>query len=126
VMPGKFTEDQLVEQPAIALFAELGWTTVNAMHETLGPDGTLGRATQQEVVLGRHLKAALTTLNPDLPSSGIALAVDELTKDRSAMDPIRANRELHQLIRDGVPVKVRVDDGSESASSSDHCTVAAA
>jgi type I restriction enzyme R subunit len=24
-----YTEDQLVEQPAIGLFAELGWTTVS-------------------------------------------------------------------------------------------------
>ena len=29
-----YTEDQLVEQPAIALFAELGWQTVSAMEET--------------------------------------------------------------------------------------------
>jgi len=27
-MPHADTEDQLVEQPAIGLFAELGWTTV--------------------------------------------------------------------------------------------------
>ena len=26
---GKFTEDQLVEQPAIHLFGELGWDTVS-------------------------------------------------------------------------------------------------
>ncbi len=30
---------QLVEQPAIELFAELGWETVNAYHETFGADG---------------------------------------------------------------------------------------
>lgn len=34
-----YTEDQLVEQPAIGLFAELGWSTVSAMEEILGPDG---------------------------------------------------------------------------------------
>ncbi len=28
-----YTEDQLAEQPAIALFAELGWTTVSALDE---------------------------------------------------------------------------------------------
>ena len=31
-----YTEHQLVEQPAIALFAELGWTTVSAMEEVFG------------------------------------------------------------------------------------------
>ena len=35
-----YTEDQLVEQPAIALFAELGWQTVSAMDEVFGPSGT--------------------------------------------------------------------------------------
>ena len=29
-----YTEDQLVEQPAIGLFAELGWKTVKADEET--------------------------------------------------------------------------------------------
>ena len=32
-MPHAYTEDQLVEQPAIGLFAELGWSTVSAMEE---------------------------------------------------------------------------------------------
>jgi len=31
-----YTEDQLVEQPAIGLFAELGWTTVSALEEIFG------------------------------------------------------------------------------------------
>lgn len=36
-MPHDYTEDQLVEQPAIGLFAELGWATVSAfqnLHQT--------------------------------------------------------------------------------------------
>jgi type I restriction enzyme R subunit len=37
--PHPYTEDQLVEQPAIALLAELGWTTVNALDEVVGLDG---------------------------------------------------------------------------------------
>ncbi len=35
-MPHAYTEDQLVEQPAIGLFAELGWQTVSAMEEVFG------------------------------------------------------------------------------------------
>jgi hypothetical protein len=34
IMPHAYTEDQLVEQPAIGLFAELGWSTVSALEET--------------------------------------------------------------------------------------------
>jgi len=32
-----FTEEQLVEQPAIGLFAELGWATVLALGASLLP-----------------------------------------------------------------------------------------
>ena len=31
-----YTEDQLVEQPAIGSFAELGWATVSALEEIFG------------------------------------------------------------------------------------------
>ncbi len=36
-----WTKDQLVEQPAIGLFAALGWQTVSAMEETPVTGGTL-------------------------------------------------------------------------------------
>jgi len=32
-----FTEEQLVEQPSIGLFAELGWITVSALEVSLLP-----------------------------------------------------------------------------------------
>lgn len=41
-MPHAYTDDQLVEQPAIGLFAELGWHTVSAIEEVFGATGTLG------------------------------------------------------------------------------------
>ena len=112
--PGKFTEDQIVEQPAVALFSELGWQVLNAYHEVLGTDGTLGRDNQSQVVLVRRLRAALEKLNPDLPPTAIAQAIDQVTRDRSAMGYVRANREVYDLVRDGVRVKVRREDGSES------------
>jgi type I restriction enzyme R subunit len=101
-----YTEDQLVEQPAIGLFAELGWTIAfGNPHpgplpccapsppplpegEELGKGvwvdetGMFGRETKGEVVLVARLRAALERLNPALPSEAIAAAVDELTRDR--------------------------------------------
>ena len=56
-MPHAYTEDQLVEQPAIHLFAELGWSTVSAMEEVLGTGGTLQRETTGDVVLASPLIA---------------------------------------------------------------------
>jgi hypothetical protein len=38
-MPHAYTEDQLVEQPAIGLFAELGWQSVSALEEVFGIGG---------------------------------------------------------------------------------------
>ena len=85
-----YTEDQLVEQPAIGLFAELGWA-VAGPPPTAGvageprDAGLLGRETKGEVVLVSRLRAALERLNPALPPEAITAAVDELTRDRSAM-----------------------------------------
>lgn len=36
-----YTESHLVKQPAIGLFAALGWQTVSAMKETFGVVGTI-------------------------------------------------------------------------------------
>ncbi len=44
-----YSENTLLEQPAIALFPELGWRTVSAMGEVFGPSGTLGRETSGDV-----------------------------------------------------------------------------
>ena len=108
-----YTEDQLVEQPAIGLFAELGWTTVSAMEEILGPDGTLGRETKGEVVLASRLRAALIKLNPSLPPEAITTAMDDLTRDRSAMSLEAANREVYQLLKEGIKVSIaESEDGS--------------
>lgn len=63
-----YTESQLVEQPAIGLFAALGWQMVSARSEILGSGGTLGRETKGEVVLVDRLRAALGKLNLALPS----------------------------------------------------------
>lgn len=93
-MSRAYTEDQLVEQPAIGLFSELGWQTVSALEEIFGADGTLGRESSGEVVLVSRLHAALERLNPQLPPEAIAAAVDELTRDRSAMLLEQANREV--------------------------------
>ncbi len=101
-----YTEDQLVERPAVALFAELGWQTVSAMDEKFGESGTLRRETRGEVVLLSRLRAALTRLNPLLPETAIGTAVDELTRDRSAMSLEAANRDVYRLLKDGIAVSV--------------------
>ena len=111
-----YSEDSLVEQPAIALFAELGYDTVNAFHEKLGEQGTLGRSDQGEVILRPRLRAALARLNPGMPGEALDSAVEEIARDRSALNPVTANREIYRLLKDGV--KVRVPDETATRSTS--------
>ena len=105
-MSHAYTEDQLVEQPAIGLFAELGWKTVSALEETFGSSGTLKRETKGEVVLLSRLHTALERLNPLLPPEALIAAVDKLTRNRSAMSLEAANREVYLFLKEGIKVSV--------------------
>ena len=96
------SEDAAIEQPTIALFAELGWETLNCYHENFGPLSPLGRETMGDVVLPNRLKATIEKLNPGLAPEAAEIAVQELTKDRSAMSPARANQAVYKLLKDGV------------------------
>ncbi|RPO09516.1 type I restriction endonuclease subunit R [Pseudomonas aeruginosa] len=106
-----YSEDTLVEQPAIALFESLGWETGNLYAEWTGSSSSEGRQTQQDVVLEGRLRAALSKLNPDLPSDAITLVVEELARDRSKLLPVNANQEVYRLLKDGVPVSVTDEHG---------------
>ena len=105
-MPHANTEDQLVERPAIQLFAAMGWEPVSALDEVMGPTGTLGRETTAEVVLTPRLRAALERLNPTAPSEALAIAIESLTRNRSTMSPVAANREVYDLLKHGISVSV--------------------
>jgi type I restriction enzyme R subunit len=91
-MPHAYSEDQLVEQPVIGLFAELGWRTVSALEETFGVTGTLLLETKGEVVLVSRFRTALERSNASrmghlaMPPEAVTPAVDELTRDRSTMN----------------------------------------
>ena len=104
--PHAYSEDQLVEQPAIGLLAELGWQTLSAQDESFGVGGTLGRETRGEVVLVERLRAALIRFNPALPPEAISSAIDALVRDRSAMNLEAANREVYRLLKEGITVSV--------------------
>ena len=105
-MPHAYSEDQLVEQPALQLLASLGWRTASAMEEVFGVEGTLGRETPGESVLLPLLRNALGRLNPSFPASALDAAVTALTRDRSAMSLSAANQDVYLLLKEGVPVSV--------------------
>ncbi len=112
--------EEALEQATLALFAELGWETVNAYDEVYGETpgaGTggpyLGRETRNEVILRSRLEAALAHLNPDLPPETFQQAIEQLTRDRSAMTLVHANREIYHLLKEGIPATFRDADGEE-------------
>ena len=88
-----YSEDTLVEQPAIKLLAELGWEMVRSRD--------LNRETQSDAILTARLRPALKRLNPHVPPEAIDQAIAEITRDRSQMSLVAANRELYHLLKNG-------------------------
>lgn len=102
--PAGYTEDALIERPAIELLASLGWKLFNAYGEFDHGASTLGRETRAEVILVARLRPALQRLNPNATPEALSIAIEELLRDRSRMSPAAANREIYYLLKNGVRV----------------------
>ena len=101
------TENDL-EQTCIEWFRELGWEYVHG--ETISPGGFAPeRAHYNEVVLAPRFRAALESLNPDLPTSAIDDA-EKRVRQFAGQSLVEANRDLYVWLRDGIPVEIE-DDG---------------
>jgi len=105
--------ENALEQATIERFVAMGFEAANLYHETFGENPSHGRETSSEVVFRPRLRAAITELNPDVPADGIDMAVEAICRDRSAMNPVYANQEVHELLKNGVPVTWRDADGVE-------------
>jgi type I restriction enzyme R subunit len=109
-------EDAL-EQETIRLFASLGWTTANCRSEVFAakgaPPSTLGRDTSAEVVLQPRLQAAIYKLNPGITPLALQSAINELSKDRTAMSPANANKGVYGLLKDGIKVSYKRGEGDK-------------
>ena len=107
------SEDRLVQQTfADHLRDRLGWESIYAYNaETFGPQGTLGRTSERDVVLVRDLRTALARLNPGLPGSAREQAIEKIVCLDFAQSLIQHNREYDGFIRGGVPVEWRDANG---------------
>jgi type I restriction enzyme R subunit len=112
-MQHDYSEDQLIEQTCIEIFKSLKYDFVNCYEEKFGALSTLGRETSSEVVIIPKLLAVLKKLNPETPIEVLNLAIENLTKDRSTLNPVTANREVYKLIKDGVKITFTSGDESE-------------
>src|SRR5690349_7724502 len=112
---GGFSEDELIEQPTIDLFKNLGWQTANLFGEfgssRAAHQSSEGRESRRDAVLPRRVKSTLRRLNPQLPDAALDEAYASLIAERAALEPVRANAELYDLLRNGIKVKVRSAGG---------------
>ena len=111
--PHAYSEDQLVEQPAIRLFGDLGWQTVSAMEETFGcadpspqpsPDFTpLGRDPNEGAKQGRRSSGAEPVALGRETKSEVVLAPrlrDALERLNPTLPPDAITAAVTELTRD--------------------------
>ena len=111
-----FDEASLVQKPMADGLQALGWESVVADHsERFGPEGTLGRRTNVELVLTRYLGDALMRLNPGLPPSAYQDALRQITAPPMASNLLTINRDTYALIKSGVQVSYRDANGLKQA-----------
>jgi type I restriction enzyme R subunit len=111
-MPNFLSEDD-IEQAMVQRLQHLyGYDALNCYTTDAADlnDGS-GRSDKREVIFYDRLKAAAIELNPDIPESAIEDALRSVCDRRQAMSLIPANRELDSLIRDGVRVSFKDDEG---------------
>lgn len=104
-MSYEYSEDQLIEQATEDVLKELGWQVVTAwQNESFGEEGLLGRDNKTEVVLERHLLAALKRYNPDLPDLAYKRAIEKIVQKDAGKNLAQQNKAKYQLLKNGVEV----------------------
>lgn len=102
-----YLNESHIEEADINFFTEkLGYTHINAWEKQL-----LGRKNLKEVVLRERLKNCLAKINPQIPETCIDFAVTEITKSRATLSPVLANKEVYELLKNGVQVSFKNDLG---------------
>ncbi|MGC9067275.1 MAG: type I restriction endonuclease subunit R [Minisyncoccia bacterium] len=102
-MAQKLTEQQITEESVIDWFKQLGYEY--KFGPDISPGGILVERDFKDVILEKRLKSALKRLNPELPEKAIDEAVYKLKKVEYPNLEL-ANKEVFQMIRDGVKVDV--------------------
>lgn len=104
-----FLNESHIEEADIQFFElMLGYAHKDAWEKKL-----IGRDSLKDVVLKEDLRTALIRLNDKLPKECIEFAIDELSKSRVSLTPVLANKEVYQLIKNGVPVSFQNGEGRE-------------
>ncbi len=111
-MSYEYSEDGLIENATQQVLEELGWKVVTAWkNETFVSTSLLGRENKSEVILKRHLLAALQDLNKGLPDSAYQQAIEQIEQKSADKTLARTNKEKYELLKEGVPVSFTNKNG---------------
>src|SRR5262249_36532846 len=99
-----------VENAALSWFKELSYTVAHAPHLAPGEIAS-ERNLFSDVVLVSRLSDAIARMNPKIPSAAREEALHKVMR-HDAFSLTANNRAFHRMLRDGVPVEYRRDDGS--------------
>ena len=99
-----------VEEAALSWFKELGYAVAHAPHLAPG-EIAAERSSFADVVLVGRLRDAIARLNPAIPSDAREEALRKVLR-HDAPSLVGNNRAFHRMLRDGVPVEYRREDGS--------------
>ena len=111
--PSHPDSEEALEAATVERFEAMGYEVANLYHETFGKTNSHGREASSEVVFKPRLRKALQKLNRELPPDAIESALEEFTRDRSALNPDVANQEIHAILKSGLPVSWKNSDGEE-------------
>jgi type I restriction enzyme, R subunit len=108
-MSGRLSE-LTVEEAALSWFQQLGYNTVPGLELAPGEPAE-ERASFGDVILTGRMRNAIAGLNPAILGDARDEALRKVLR-HDAPSLIGNNRAFHQMLRDGVPVEYRRDDGS--------------
>ena len=109
-----YSENNLIQKSSCdVLKNKLGWDVVYAYNaETFGNNGTLGRNSEDDIVLTRYLKEALFRNNDWLDDGYCDMAVRTLLSYVSSSTLMQINEEKYKMLLDGIPVQFKKPDGT--------------
>ncbi|GIU68812.1 MAG: hypothetical protein KatS3mg002_0048 [Candidatus Woesearchaeota archaeon] len=100
----KAISESEVEEAALDILRELGWTILH------GPDISEGGSNEErkysEVVLVNRLRNALERINKDIPEEAIQEAIKKVLRTDS-QNQIINNQQFHKMVVNGVDVEYK-------------------
>lgn len=102
--------ESVVEEAALTWFRELGYAVEHALHLAPG-EPNAERNSFTDVLLSDRLRASIGKLNPTIPEEAREEALRKVVRLETP-SLVGNNRRFHQMLRDGVEVEYRREDGS--------------